>query len=57
MQTEKILMRRLIRSRLIWITTVWKCVSEINWYPNLPDLTLYHLAVVFTAEEKKMLVK
>ena len=25
-----ILMRRLIRSRLIWISTVCKCMSEIN---------------------------
>ena len=29
-QTEKILMRRLIRSRLIWISTVCKCVSEFT---------------------------
>ena len=29
-QTEKILMRRLIRSRLIWIYTVCKCVSEFT---------------------------
>ena len=29
-QTVKILMRRLIRSRLIWISTVCKCMSEIN---------------------------
>ena len=29
-QTVKILMRRLIRSRLIWIFTVYKCVSEFT---------------------------
>ena len=29
-QTVKILMRRLIRSRLIWIYTVCKCVSEFT---------------------------
>ena len=39
-QTVKILMRRLIRSRLIWISTVCKCVSEFTWCPNLPDFTL-----------------
>ena len=30
MQTVKIPMRRLIRSRLIWITTVCKCMSEFT---------------------------
>ena len=39
-QTVKILMRRLTRSRLIWIYTVCKCVSEFTWCPNLPDFTL-----------------
>ena len=34
-QTVKILMRR-----LIWISTVCKCVSEFTWCPNLPDFTL-----------------
>ena len=34
-QTVKILMRRLIRSRLIWIYTVCNCVS------NLPDVRIY----------------
>ena len=29
-QTVKTLMRRLIRSRLIWITNVCKCVSEFT---------------------------
>ena len=29
-ETVKILMRRLIRSRLIWISTVCKCVSEFT---------------------------
>ena len=33
-------MRRLVRSRLIWIYTVCKCVSELTWCPNLPDFTL-----------------
>ena len=39
-QTVKILMRRLIRSRLIWIYTVRKCVSEFTCCPNLPDFSL-----------------
>ena len=39
-QTVKTLMRRLIRSRLIWICTVCKCVSEFTWCPKLPDFTL-----------------
>ena len=34
------MMRRLIRSRLIWISTVCKCISEFIWCPKLPDLTL-----------------
>ena len=34
-------MRRLIRSRLISIYTVYKGVSEFTWCPNLPDFTLY----------------
>ena len=29
-QTVKILMRRLIRSRFIWILTICKCISEIT---------------------------
>ena len=29
-------MRQLIRSHLIWISTVSKCVSEFTWCPNLP---------------------
>ena len=33
-------MRRLIRSRLIWIYTACKCVSVFTWCPNLPDFTL-----------------
>ena len=41
-QTVKILMRGLIRSRLIWMSTVCKCVSEFTWWPNLPDFTLMH---------------
>ena len=41
-QTVKILMRRLIRSRLIWVYTVCKCVSEFTWCPNLHDFTLDH---------------
>ena len=40
-QTVKILMRRLIRSRLIWIYIVCKCVSEFTWCPNSPDITLF----------------
>ena len=39
-QTVKILMRRLIRSRLIWIYTVCKCSSEFTCCPNIPNLTL-----------------
>ena len=27
-------MRRLIRSRLIWISTVYKCMSEFTWCPK-----------------------
>ena len=38
-QTVKILMRRLIRSRLIWIYTVCKCVSEFTRCQNLLDFT------------------
>ena len=33
-------MRRLIRSCLIWISTVCKCMSEFTWCPKLPDFTL-----------------
>ena len=36
----KILMRRLIRSRLIWISTVCKRVSEFTWCPKFHDFTL-----------------
>ena len=36
-QTVEILMRRLIRSRLIWISTVCK----INVCPSLPDVRIY----------------
>ena len=39
-QTVKILMRRLIRSRLIQISTVCKCVSEFTWCPKFHDFTL-----------------
>ena len=39
-QTVKILMRRLIRSRLIWISTVCKCMSEFTRFPKLPASTL-----------------
>ena len=41
-QTVKILMRRLIRSRLIWISTVCECMSEFTWCPNLSDFTLVY---------------
>ena len=41
-QTVKILMRRLIRSRLIWISTVCKCMSELTRCPKLPDFTQIH---------------
>ena len=44
-QTVNILMRRLIRSRLIWIYTVCKCVSEFTWCPNLPA---FSLPIIFT---------
>ena len=33
-------MRRLIRSRLIWISAVCKCMFEFTWCPKLPDFTL-----------------
>ena len=36
-------MRRLIRSRLIWISTVCKCISEFTWYPKFHDFTLGHI--------------
>ena len=39
-QTVKIRMSRLIRSRLIWIYNVCKCVSQFAWCPNLPDFTI-----------------
>ena len=39
-QTVKILMRRLIRSRLIWISTVCKIMSEFTWCLKLPDFIL-----------------
>ena len=39
-QTVKILMRRLIRSRLIRISTVCICMSEFTRCPKLPDFTL-----------------
>ena len=29
-------MGRLIRSHLIWISTICKCMSEFTWYPKLP---------------------
>ena len=45
-QTVKTLMRRLIRSRLIWIYTVCKCVSEFTRCQKLPDFTL-----IFAAEQ------
>ena len=45
-QTEKILMRRLIRSRLIWISTVCKCMSEFTRCPKLPDFTLVIVPLV-----------
>ena len=37
----KILMRRLIRSCLTWITTVCKCMSEFTPCPELPDFSLF----------------
>ena len=40
-QTVKILMRRPIRSRLIWISTVCKFMSDFIWYPKLPALILF----------------
>ena len=33
-------MRRLIRSRLIWISTVCKWMSEFTWCTKLPEFTL-----------------
>ena len=38
-------MRRLIRSRLIWIYTVCKCVSEFTWCRGLPDFILLYSCV------------
>ena len=31
--------------RLIWITTVCKCVSEFTWCPNLPDSIQMFIAI------------
>ena len=45
----KTLMRRLIRSRLIWIYTVCKCVSEFTWCPNLPNFTLLARIKILTS--------
>ena len=39
-QTATILMGRLTRSRLIWISTVCKRMFEFTWCPKLPDFTL-----------------
>ena len=39
-QIVKMQMRRLIRSRLIWISTFCKCMSEFTQCPKLPDFTL-----------------
>ena len=36
-QTSKILMRRFIRCRLIWSSTVCKCMFEFTRCPKLPD--------------------
>ena len=44
-QTVKILMIRLIRSRLIWNSTVCKCMSEFTRCPKLPDFTLTALHI------------
>ena len=41
-------MRWLISSRLIWIYTVCKCVSEFTLCPNLPDFTLLHVYMYYT---------
>ena len=40
-------MRRLIRSRPIWISTVCKCTSEFTRCPKLPDFTLMHFCLSF----------
>ena len=45
----KILMRRLIRGRLIWITTVCKWMSAFTWCPKLPDFTLIAYAQMPTS--------
>ena len=42
-------MRRLTRSRLIWISTVCKCISELTHCPKLPDFTLPHLELLHFA--------
>ena len=44
-QTVKILMKRLLLSRLIWIVTVCKRMSEFIRCPKLPDLTLSYVVV------------
>ena len=40
-QTMKILMIRHTRSRLIWYSSVCKCISEFTWCPKLPSFTLF----------------
>ena len=53
-QTMKIQMRRLTRSRLIWISSVCKCVSEFTWCPKLSDFTLeqYMYSIIPTTLKK-----
>ena len=45
----KILMGRLIRSRLIWISTVFKCVSKFTWCLKFHDFTLMCKGINFAS--------
>ena len=56
-QTVKILMRRLIRSRLSWIYTVCNCVSEFTWCPNLRDFTLFVIIKVSSSYHRGTVTK
>ena len=46
-------MRQLIRSRLIWIFSVCKCMSEFTWCLKLPDFTQH----VFLIDSTMMILR
>ena len=53
-QIVKLLMWRLIRSRLIWISTICKCVSEFTWCPTLPYRVGYTCSEVELSGDETM---